>query len=119
MQPAKSILIVEDDRSIRDMMKSVLELEGYSVIAAENGKQGIEALESSVPPNVILLDMMMPVMSGWDFLDFIRANAQMSKIPVVIVSAYSEIAKSVKPQVFVPKPIHLRNLLDAIEKCVA
>jgi CheY-like chemotaxis protein len=116
---AKRILIVEDDKAIRDMMKSVLEVEGYTVLAASNGKMGIEALKGQESPNVILLDMMMPVMNGWDFLDFLRSNSLTRQIPVVIVSAYGEIARSVKPQGFVPKPIQLKALLDAIEKCAA
>jgi CheY-like chemotaxis protein len=119
MRPTKRVLIVEDDRSIREMMKSVLEIEGFTIVAANNGREGIDAIRGSHPPDVILLDMMMPVMNGWDFLDFVRANAMTAKIPVVVVSAYDEIARSVRPDAFVPKPVQLKALLEAIEKCVA
>lgn len=118
-QIKKRVLIVEDEKAIRDMMIAILEVEGYSVVAAANGKQGIEAIQSGTPPHVVLLDMMMPVMNGWDFLDFARTNARTAKIPVVVVSAYAEIAKSVSPQGVVPKPIQLKTLLAAIEKCAA
>jgi len=115
----KNILIVEDDESIRKMLASVLEIEGYSVAAASNGKQGMELLERGNLPDIILLDMMMPVMSGWDFLDFMRSNAMTAQIPIVVVSAYSEIAKSVRPHAVVPKPVQLKSLLKAIEGLAA
>ncbi|MGZ3688086.1 MAG: response regulator [Bdellovibrionota bacterium] len=118
MTAAKNyILVIEDDAPIREMLKSVLELEGYQVETANNGKQGIAAISAEVPPQVILLDMMMPVSSGWDVLDFLRANAETAKVPVVIVSAYSEVAKSVRPNAFVPKPVQLKSLLGALEQC--
>jgi CheY-like chemotaxis protein len=115
----KNILIIEDDESIRTMIASVLEIEGYSISAASNGKHAIDIISKGPTPDIILLDMMMPVMNGWDFLDFIRSNAATAKIPIVVVSAYSEIAKSVKPQAVVPKPVQLKSLLSAIEKLVA
>jgi CheY-like chemotaxis protein len=116
---SKSILLIEDDKPIRDMLRNILELEGHSVACASNGQEGIEQLNGPKPPDVILLDMMMPVMSGWDFLDFMRANASTSRIPVIVVSAYDEIAKSVHPDAFVPKPVQLKALLQAIERCAA
>jgi CheY-like chemotaxis protein len=115
----KNILIIEDDESIRAMIASVLEIEGYSVSAAPNGKNAIDIIGKGPTPDIILLDMMMPVMNGWDFLDFIRSNAVTARIPIIVVSAYSEIAKSVKPQAVVPKPVQLKSLLGAIEKLVA
>ncbi len=116
MHAAKNILIIEDDKSIREMMKSVLEIEGYGVMAAENGHQGIMALGNMPPPDVILLDMMMPVMNGWDFMDFLKTNSAGAQIPIIIVSAFAETARSVKPQAVVNKPVQLKELLTAIEK---
>jgi len=113
----KSILIVEDDKPIREMMKTLLEIEGYEVIATSNGKEGIDAMEKKGNPSLILLDMMMPIMNGWDFLDIVRSNPKTSKLPVVIVSAYSETAKSLKPKAFVPKPVQYSTLLKAIAEC--
>lgn len=117
--PCKSILIVEDDKPIREMMKTLLEIEGYNVYAAANGEEGLGLLRSSVPPCLILLDMMMPKMNGWSFLDELRSKPELEKIPVVIVSAYKEIAMSVRPKAFVPKPVQLSSLLKAIEECAA
>jgi CheY-like chemotaxis protein len=115
----KNILIIEDDESIRKMIASVLEVEGYSVAAASNGKQALEKIRGGAVPDIILLDMMMPVMNGWDFLDFVRSNATTSKIPIIVVSAYAEIAKSVKPDAVVAKPVQLKSLLQAIEGLAA
>jgi CheY-like chemotaxis protein len=115
----KNILIIEDDESIRKMIASVLEVEGYSVSAAANGKQALETLRCNRLPDIILLDMMMPVMNGWDFLDFVRGNATTARIPIIVVSAYSEIAKSVHPHAVVPKPVQLKSLLQAIEGLAA
>lgn len=115
----KNILIIEDDESIRKMMASVLEIEGYSISLAANGQQALDTLKGGHRPDIILLDMMMPVMNGWDFLDFVRANAETAKIPIVVVSAYAESAKSVKPNAVVPKPVQLTSLLKAIEGLAA
>ena len=118
MKTRRNILVIEDDKPIRDMMKAVLELEGYQVVCAENGKHGIDAILKAAPPDVILLDMMMPVMSGWDFIDFMRTNASGAQIPIIIVSAFTETARTVQPDAIVNKPIHLKDLLGAIEKLV-
>lgn len=115
----RNILIIEDDNAIRDAMASVLELEGYSTVLASNGKQGMEMIKAGHVPDIILLDMMMPIMSGWDFLDFIRANEETSQIPIIVVSAYGEIAKSVRPHAVVPKPVQVNSLLETIEVLVA
>jgi CheY-like chemotaxis protein len=112
----KNILIVEDEHSIRQMMKDVLEIEGYKVFLAADGAEGIEQLKGISPdPCVVLLDLMMPGTNGWWFLDNQRSNPRLSHIPVVICSAYAESAKSVHPSGFVPKPIQLESLLGAVK----
>jgi CheY-like chemotaxis protein len=119
MQSSKNILVIEDDKPIREMLKAVLEIEGYAVKTVENGFEGIEAIVSHTLPDAILLDMMMPVMNGWDFMDFLRTNAFHYKIPVIIISAYSETAKTIKPEAIINKPIQLKELLGALEKLVS
>ena len=119
MMSTKTVLIVEDDQAIRDMIRSILEIEGYEVRAASNGAEGIQLLQQNGVPSVVILDMMMPKMNGWDFLDVMRSNPKTADIPVVVVSAYGEIAKSVKPTCYVPKPVKLEALLSALESCAA
>jgi CheY-like chemotaxis protein len=116
----KSVLVIEDDLAIRRTMKDVLEIQGYHVHVASDGKEGTEKLKSLEPePCVILLDLMMPVMNGWQFLDFQRNDPKYKDIPVVICSAYAESAKAVKPDAFVSKPVQLRDLLGAVKNFCA
>jgi CheY-like chemotaxis protein len=112
----KSILLVEDDGAIRQTLKDVLEIEGYEVSTAVNGKDGEECLKTMrTPPCVILLDLMMPQTNGWQFLDFQKTSQVYRKIPVIICSAYEESAKSIQPAAFVPKPVQLEQLLGAVK----
>lgn len=116
----RNILIVEDEPAIREMMKDVLEINGYNIFTAANGKEGIEALkEISHMPCVVLLDLMMPGTNGWQFLDFQRNSPSLASIPVVICSAYKESAKAVKPAGIVEKPIRLEALLGAVQSFCA
>lgn len=112
----KSILVVEDEPALRQTLKDVLEIQGYRVYLAANGKEGIEQLQKIAPePCVILLDLMMPIMSGWDFLDHQRTNPLFQNIPIVICSAYEESAKAIRPAAYVPKPVKLDQLLGAVK----
>lgn len=81
------ILVVEDDSDIRETLQQVLELEGYRVATAANGHEGLAALETGERPSLILLDLMMPVMSGAEMLDHLRTDERLADIPVVVVTA--------------------------------
>lgn len=81
-----AVLVVDDDRDLRDTVAAVLEAEGYDVRCAENGAQGW-ALLHGPRPGLIVLDLLMPVMSGWDLLDAIQCDGELSHIPVVVLSA--------------------------------
>lgn len=82
------ILVVEDDKDIRKSMKRLLASEGYEVALAENGKAALDYLiSSSGLPDLIILDLMMPVMDGFEFRKIQEADAKLSRIPVVIMSA--------------------------------
>jgi len=80
------VLVVEDEPAIRHMVRRVLEKEGWTVREAENGRDGLKALEESTP-SIILLDLMMPVMNGFDFIRELRKRAEWRSIPVVILTA--------------------------------
>jgi CheY-like chemotaxis protein len=80
------VLVVEDEPSIREMVRRVLEKEGWTVREAENGKAGLQAVAESKPA-VILLDLMMPIMNGFDFIRELRKNPDWLEIPVVILTA--------------------------------
>jgi CheY-like chemotaxis protein len=86
------ILIVEDDDDLREVTVSLLESWGHEVSSAANGREGIDALLASNPtPDVILLDLMMPVMDGWDFRLAQRGRPQLVDIPTIIVTAMGRI----------------------------
>src|SRR4051812_48407004 len=120
MTACKKLLIVEDDEAIRHMMQDVLEIEGYEIVTAADGQEGLELLRSSdETPCVIILDMMMPRMNGWQFLDEQRLDPRFSGIPVIVCSAYTESAKAVRPSAFVAKPVQLPSLTNAVRSFCA
>lgn len=89
----REILVVEDDQAIRDTVKEILVMSGFRVSTAGNGLLALQHLEEREEPCLILLDLMMPVMNGWQFMDTLRNCKQPShaKIPIVVVSAISDL----------------------------
>jgi CheY-like chemotaxis protein len=79
-------LIVEDDPEIREVLSEILRDEGYEVACAANGVEALQRLRSGAPPRLILLDLMMPVMNGWEFIAEQQQDAALRQIPVVVVS---------------------------------
>ena len=112
----KSILVVEDNKEIQDSLKMALEVEGYNVFTADNGKEAIERLRKMPTPCVILLDLMMPVMNGWEFVEAISKDIMLSTIPIIVVSAFGEKNTNPKPSAYIQKPIDLDALLSAVSK---
>jgi len=90
-----SILLVDDNEEIRSAVSELLEDEGYRVATAVNGKEALDVLKRGPLPRLILLDLMMPVMDGWQFLAVRRADPALSRIPVVILSAFAHSADRV------------------------
>ena len=112
----KGILVIEDNKEIQDSLKMALEVEGYNVFTADNGKEGIEKLEQIPTPCLILLDLMMPVMNGWEFVEVISKDIMLSTIPVVVVSAFGDKKGSPKTEGYIQKPIDLEALLSTVGK---
>jgi CheY-like chemotaxis protein len=114
METAKRILVVEDDPSVRELICTLLESEGYSVVGAENGRVGLEKLRGMPRPGLIVLDLMMPVMNGAEFLAALRADPALGDLPVLLISAYDEHARDVTGIVgYLRKPVSLDRLLEA------
>lgn len=113
-----TILLVEDDVDILETVKDVLSREGYNVVDAVDGKQGLDRLHEIAPPCLILLDLMMPVMSGGEFLATLRHTDTLATLPVVIMSAWSKEAAQLPEEVqgFLKKPVSLRALLEVAGK---
>jgi CheY-like chemotaxis protein len=111
-QHSASVLLVEDDKDIREAVSAVLEAEGYTVLTAGNGVEALGVLEKG-RPCVVLLDLMMPVMTGWDFMDEVRKSHRFDELPVVVVSAYSE-RKAEGVRRVLKKPLDVNQLLRAV-----
>jgi two-component system, OmpR family, response regulator CpxR len=115
--PGAAVLVVEDEPDIRDTFRDVLETEGYNVRCASNGKEALDALAEGPRPGLILLDLMMPVMSGYDLLKELRADRALSTIPVTVVSAAGD-RTSVAGAPVLKKPVDIDTLLHMVdERC--
>lgn len=112
MGRSSTVMVVDDDQAIREALSDLLEDEGYSVVCLKNGKEALEMLGSHPHPGVLLLDLMMPVMSGWEVLEAMQEDAELSDIPVVVVSAMA--APGARD--FIQKPIDLSQLLEVVHK---
>jgi CheY-like chemotaxis protein len=106
------VLLVEDDKDIREAVTAVLEAEGYTVLTAGNGQEALEILARG-RPCVVLLDLMMPVMNGWDFMQEVKRSHRLDDLPVVVVSAYSE-RKAEGVRRVLRKPLDVNQLLAAV-----
>jgi CheY-like chemotaxis protein len=110
-----TVFVVEDDVDTRDMMGRFLELEGFNVEVAANGKQALERLNAGVQPCVILLDLMMPVMDGWQFRSQQVRDAALASIPVIVVSAAGkERIGDIQANAYLSKPVDLELLLAQV-----
>jgi len=117
--PYKPVLIVEDDADLREMMAQLLMLEGFSVETAANGREALRYLESGdgARPHLILLDLMMPVMDGWEFRRRQLADARSAGIPVVVLSALDQTrAVDIHGAAFLKKPLDFGRLIDLVHK---
>jgi len=110
----RRVLVVEDDEDILDSLSSILESEGYRVDASHNGRDALDRLQQS-PVDAIVLDLMMPVMNGWEFVTAKKADAAIAHIPVVAISAdNSAKATAIGAEVYLPKPFEANDLVAAL-----
>lgn len=117
-----SILLIEDFTDIREGTAELLELEGYSVITASNGKEGLEKIKH-IPPDLIICDMRMPEMDGLTLLGHLGTHADLKKIPFIFYSAKSENSDvrtglDAGADDYLVKPCELKELLASIKKCL-
>ncbi len=117
-RPCKQILIVEDDLDIRETLKDLLEYEGYRALTASNGREGIEVLRKASHPCLILLDLMMPVMTGWEFLEALRAQGEktLAENPVFVLSAVATQENTPGVAGVLRKPVELSSILDTVKQ---
>jgi DNA-binding response OmpR family regulator len=115
------ILIIEDDKSIRDLLAEFLEMEDYEVFTAANGAEGLESLKNIRHPCMILLDFFMPVMDGAGFLKGLKAEHadKIAALPIVLISAApTDVVSGVKQHLagYMKKPVDLDAVLELVQK---
>jgi CheY-like chemotaxis protein len=112
----KTVLIVDDEYAILEVLKDVLEQEGYRVLRAPNGRKGLESV-SSQHPDLILLDVMMPIVDGREMFRQLRANPDYERIPVIVMSGASAplASEEFANATILKKPFRLPALLALIE----
>lgn len=116
---AATLLLVEDDRDIRDGLQELLQMEGYDVVAASNGQEALNLLKKMPAPACVLLDLWMPVMDGLQFCQLRRQDPQLRALPVIILSAdrnVREQAEQASADGYLKKPVDLEDLLKTARK---
>ena len=114
---AHVVVVVEDDPDTRDALCEALSVFGFRAVAAENGEDALRVLRDVPNPCVILLDMMMPVMDGWEFRAAQQTDARLSEIPVVCLTAnWNARDRAIREGcvAFLPKPVEVDTLIDTI-----
>jgi chemotaxis family two-component system sensor histidine kinase/response regulator PixL len=123
-EAVKRVLLVDDNEDSRGFLAYALTSAGYVVDEAENGKQALDLLvsEGQVEPVVIILDLEMPVMSGWEFLAIARRYVRLARIPVVIVSGSQRPDEALRHEAiagYLTKPINPDDVLRVIDHVAA
>jgi len=116
----KKIVYIEDDLEMIDLVKMILNNKGFEVIGAHGGRQGLDAINTE-KPDLVLLDLMMPDVDGWDVYHQIKASEDTSKIPVIVITAKAQAIDRVlglqiaKVDDYISKPFRPTELTESIE----
>jgi CheY-like chemotaxis protein len=111
----KIVMVIDDDEDVREVLRDFIEDLGYRPVVAANGQEGLEVIrELDEPPCVILLDLMMPIMDGWQFLEVVSADASLAGIPIVISTSAPDRAPS-GPKVLA-KPVDLEDFVAELRQ---
>ena len=118
----KTILVIEDNKGIRENVCELLQLEGYKVIFAINGKEGLELAQKSIP-DLILCDIWMPELSGYEVFNSLKTDEATIGIPFVFVTASAdrrevEIGLNMGAHAYIRKPFQEQELFDTIKQCL-
>jgi CheY-like chemotaxis protein len=114
----KTILVVDDDPAIRDVVADLLEMSDYKVTTASNGAEALDQIRLEQPA-AVLLDLMMPVMDGWEFLRRCRCGPPCAGVPVAIMSAAHDAASAASTlgvQAYLAKPFEIDAVLDVVDR---
>jgi CheY-like chemotaxis protein len=114
-EDAPSVLIIDDDRESREALAEMLTLKGYAVATAANGAEALGYLRAGHRPRAILLDLMMPIIDGWDFRTEQKRDEALAQIPVIVISAAGRL---VDADHSLRKPIEIDALLTMLRNVV-
>lgn len=120
--PRPTILVVEDDPDLRLVHSEILSHEGYAVLTAADGIEALDVVEHEGPPAVILLDLRMPRMNGWDLAERLRQRPAWRDIPIVVVAAHYRIAEeaaAIGARAWLHKPVNIEHLLAVVGRIYA
>jgi CheY-like chemotaxis protein len=116
----RRLLLVEDEAAIRESLKEALQDEGFEVVVGANGREALDILRHGLHPSAILLDVMMPVMDGWDFRHEQLSDPSLRDIPVLVVSASGFSRETIRMQLgdieLIRKPVNFSELLGALRR---
>ncbi|ORE94843.1 response regulator [Aurantimonas sp. 22II-16-19i] len=121
----RTILTIDDSRTMREMLKVTLASQGFTVVQAEDGQHGIEVLEGmDIEPDVIITDINMPRKDGFQFIEEVRANASRRAIPILVLTTESDAEKKQRARLagatgWIVKPFDPTKLVDAINRVAA
>jgi two-component system, OmpR family, response regulator VicR len=124
MEMKRRLLYIEDEQEMIELVKLILARRGYEVIGAIGGKEGLEAIRTLLP-DLVLLDLMMPDMDGWDVYQQMKADVATQKIPVIVVTAKAQSIDKVlglhiaKVDDYISKPFSPNELVESVEKILA
>jgi two-component system response regulator MprA len=118
-----TLLVVDDDANIARALSNLLEDEGYRVVAAENGKRGLELVDAGLRPSAIILDLMMPEMDGWDFRAAQMKSPAIRETPVIVLTATGFSRRTIREQFggveYLLKPPSTDHLLEMLRRVCA
>ncbi|MFZ1120114.1 MAG: response regulator [Candidatus Binataceae bacterium] len=113
-----TVLVVDDNTDAVEALAQILEYEGYAVATAYDGREALDYLGGHPPPDLIVLDLMMPVMNGWELRAELAKLPAFAKVPIVVMTALAEAAE-IEADAIVAKPIDLKRLLLIMDRLLA
>ncbi len=124
MENTKRVVCIEDEPAMIDLIRLILSRKGYSVQGATGGREGLELVQAS-QPDIVLLDLMMPDMDGWEVYQKLKAHESTREIPVIVVTAKAQSIDKVlglhiaKVDDYITKPFGPQDLIESIEKVLS
>lgn len=117
MSSRKTVLVVEDNPELRGLFSDALALAGYVVRQAANGMEALRLLDSA-PPDVVVLDLGLPHVTGHEVLFELKQHGHTRHIPVVIVTGNKDQVEGITPGCLLRKPVHADELVRTVQSCI-